>query len=65
MAKIKINIDEIFRLYYRPLCLYILHYVNNIDSAEDIAQDCFTAFLEKMNERGRIIENVKAYLYAT
>ena len=65
MAKIKINIDEIFRLYYRPLCLYILHYVNNIDVAEDIAQDCFTAFWEKMNEKDRIIENVKAYLYAT
>lgn len=59
------NIDEIFKLYYRPLCLYILHYVNNTDTAEDIAQDCFTAFWEKINEGDRIIENVKAYLYAT
>lgn len=58
------NIDEIFKLYYRPLCMYIIHYVNNIDTAEDIAQDSFTAYLEKLN-KGDKIENVKAYLYAT
>lgn len=58
------NIDEIFKLYYRPLCMYIIHYVNNIDTAEDIAQDSFTAYWEKLN-KGDKIENVKAYLYAT
>lgn len=58
------NIDEIFKIYYRPLCMYIIHYVNNIDTAEDIAQDSFTAFWEKLN-KGDKIENVKAYLYAT
>lgn len=58
------NIDEIFKLYYRPLCMYIIHYVNNIDTAEDIAQDSFTAYWEKLNN-GDKIENVKAYLYAT
>lgn len=58
------NIDEIFKLYYRPLCMYIIHYVNNIDTAEDIAQDSFTAYWEKLN-KGYKIENVKAYLYAT
>lgn len=54
------NIDEIFKLYYRPLCMYIIHYVNNIDTAEDIAQDSFTAYWEKLN-KGDKIENVKAY----
>lgn len=58
------DIDEIFKLYYRPLCMYILHYVKNVDTAEDIAQDCFTTFWEKIIEENRDIENVKAYLYA-
>lgn len=44
--------------------MYIIHYVNNIDTAEDIAQDSFTAYWEKLN-KGDKIENVKAYLYAT
>lgn len=63
MIKSAVDIDEIFKLYYRPLCMYILHYVHDIDTAEDIAQDCFMAFLEKMVEGKKEIENIKAYLY--
>ena len=43
--------------------MYILHYVHDIDTAEDIAQDCFMAFWEKMVEGKKEIENIKAYLY--
>ncbi|MDE6061463.1 MAG: RNA polymerase sigma-70 factor [Duncaniella sp.] len=54
--------DEIFRRYYRPLCLYALHYLRSTEDAEDVVQDCLTDFLERslLAERP---ENVKSYLY--
>lgn len=50
-----------FKLYYRPLCLYALHYVHDIDNAEDIVQDCFVAMIERGG--GDDISNVRSYLY--
>lgn len=32
---------EHFLQYYRPLCLFALHYLKDIDDAEDTVQDCF------------------------
>ena len=29
------EIEELFRMYYRPLCLYALHYLGEVDAAED------------------------------
>ena len=40
------DIEQLFLLYYRPLCLYALRYVDDIDRAEDIVQDCFVKMLE-------------------
>lgn len=56
------HIDEIFRLYYRPLCLYALHYLGNSENAEDVVQDCMTAYYERTTE-GEKITGVKSYLY--
>ena len=50
----KIDIDSIFRKYYRPLCLYALHYLHIAEDAEDIVQDCLTEFLE-LSEKGRFV----------
>lgn len=41
------KIDLIFQTYYRPLCLYAVHYLHNVDEAEDTVQDCFVRLLEK------------------
>lgn len=30
------NLDLVFRQYYRPLCLYALHYLHDMDEAEDV-----------------------------
>ncbi|MDE6859434.1 MAG: RNA polymerase sigma-70 factor [Duncaniella sp.] len=60
---IKTYTAEIFRLYYRPLCLYALHYLHDPDSAEDVVQDCMTDFLERHSE-GERPANVKSYLFA-
>ena len=57
-----INIEELFRYNYRPLCMYALHYLHDTDSAEDIVQECFTTLWEKL-EQGFPIANRRAYLY--
>ncbi len=55
--------DDVFRQYYRPLCLYALHYLNVSEDAEDIVQDCFAELWEHMNN-GRIVSDAKSYLYS-
>ena len=41
------DIKELFLRYYRPLCLYALHYLQDADAVEDIVQESFTAFWQK------------------
>lgn len=62
MIKAKKDIDDAFRHYYRPLCLYAMHYLHDMAMAEDIVQDCFTALWERMTAN-KDVSNVKAYLY--
>ena len=62
MNEAKKNIDDSFRRYYRPLCLYAMHYLRDIDLVEDVVQDCFVELWERVNTEKEII-NVKAYLY--
>lgn len=54
------NFQLLFRNYYRPLCLYALHYINNVEDVEDVVQDCFVRLLEVSVEP----RNVRAWLYA-
>lgn len=53
---------NIFLLYYRPLCLFAIHYLENIDNAEDVVQDCFTDIWARKDSVGNI-ENLKSYLF--
>lgn len=54
------NIDTLFKTYYRPLCIYAMHYLSgNIEEAEDIVQECFV----KICQQQATIN--KAYLYTT
>ncbi|MBR8709715.1 hypothetical protein IX321_002527 [Bacteroides pyogenes] len=57
------SMDDAFRLYYRPLCLYALHYLNNTEDAEDTVQDCFAELWEHINN-GRMVSDLKSYLYS-
>ena len=52
-----------FLQYYRPLCLFALHYLKNIDDAEDAVQDCFME-LWKRKEKGFEVSGFKSYLYS-
>lgn len=56
------DMDNAFRQYYRPLCLYALHYLNDTEDAEDIVQDCFAKLWEHINQ-GRMIADLRVYLY--
>ena len=54
------NIDIIFKTYYRPLCIYAMHYLSgNMEEAEDVVQECFVKI------RQQNADSSKAYLYAT
>lgn len=57
------NIDLLFRYYYRPLCLYALHYLKDLETAEDVVQDCFVRLVERQ-QAGNMPADIKAYLYA-
>lgn len=62
MNKQKRDIEETFRRYYRPLCLYAMHYLHDMDLVEDVVQDCFVELWERMNAE-KTVSSVKSYLY--
>ena len=41
------NLDKLFRDNYNALCVYALHYVDDIDIAEDIVMEQFVKLAEK------------------
>ena len=61
MRALDISIDLYFKQYYRPLCLYALHFVEDTDLAEDIVQDAFVALWERHEE----VRDIRSYLYAS
>lgn len=62
MSKLEREIGEVFRCYYKPLCLYAMHYLHDMDLVEDVVQDCFTELWERMNAE-KTVSNMKPYLY--
>ena len=56
-----INFDDLFRYNYRPLCLYALHYLQDVDLSEDIVQESYTALWEKLSEGAHVL-NWRSYL---
>ena len=56
------TIEDLFRLNYRPLCMFALHYLQDADLVEDVVQECFTVLWEKL-EQGADVAKRRAYLY--
>lgn len=53
-----LSIETAFQEYYRPLCLYAMHYLcGDVDTAEDVVQECFVRLWQ------REANNDKAFLY--
>lgn len=57
------SIEQLFRQYYRALCLYAVHFLGDIDTAEDVVMDCFVRFAEKV-DHGEEFAAPKSYLYS-
>lgn len=55
-------LKEAFELHYKVLCLYIVQYTKNMQSAEDIVQSTFISFWEK-RKKIQIKTSLKAYLF--
>ena len=49
-----------FRTYYRPLCLYALHYLGDPDVVEDVVQESFLALWRQETP----VTRVKSWLYS-
>lgn len=63
MEQIKtIDFERDFKNLYKPLCLFALRYLSELDDAEDIVQQAFADVWEK-SRQGEKIENRKAYLF--
>lgn len=58
------DFEALFRYNFRPLCLYALHYLGDVDASEDVVQECFMKLWEKL-EQGTAVDNRRAYLYMT
>ena len=55
------DLDHFFRLYYRQLCIYALHFVENAGVVEDIVQDAFVALWQRKDE----VKDLKPYLFSS
>jgi RNA polymerase sigma-70 factor (ECF subfamily) len=55
-------IRELFLRHYRPLCLYALHYLKDADAVEDVVQEVFTAYWQRLGDSAP--EHPKSYLYS-
>lgn len=58
------DIEKLFRLYYRPLCLYATHYLQSTDSIEDIVQEAFVSLYQKLDD-GSTVNSAESYLFAS
>ena len=58
------DFEGLFRYSFRPLCLYALHYLGEVELAEDLVQECFVSLWEKL-EQGTEVSNRRSYLYMT
>lgn len=59
------NIEQHFRLWYKPLCLYALHFLGNLEESEDVVQEVFCTLLRKADEGYPEVTNLKSYLYSS
>ena len=56
------DIEQLFRQHYRTLCLFATHFLDDVDTAEDVVMDCFVRFAEKTDD-GELFASPKNYLF--
>lgn len=57
------DIENLFKLHYRPLCLFAIHLLKVVESAEDVVMDCYIKLWNKWEDEDII--NPKSYLYTS
>lgn len=58
------GLRQMFDLYYTPMCVFALKYLDSFDQAEDLVQDIFISFWE--NERvHHLTSSLKSYLFTS
>lgn len=55
--------ENLFRYHYRPLCIFALHYLKDMDASEDVVQEAFGLLWEKLSAGEKVV-NQKGYLYS-
>ncbi len=54
--------ENVFKLYYSPLCMYAASLTGQMESAEEIVQELFYVFW-KERENINLLHSLKSYLY--
>jgi RNA polymerase sigma-70 factor (ECF subfamily) len=60
----RFDIDDLFRLYYRSLCMYGARFLSDADAVEDVVQAAFVSLWERLQAGGQV-DQPKSYLYRT
>jgi RNA polymerase sigma-70 factor (ECF subfamily) len=55
---------ELFDLYYKPLCVYAIKFIDSFDDAEDIVQSIFASFWIRYSRR-QFTGSLRAYLFSS
>lgn len=56
------DIEQLFQQNYRALCLFATHFLDDVDTAEDVVMDCFVRFAEK-TDSDELFASPKSYLF--
>jgi len=56
------DFEDLYRFNYRPLCLYALHWLEDVSLAEDVVQESFISLWNRLGA-GAEISSRKSYLY--
>lgn len=56
--------EQVFRMFYMPLCDYAVMILGDQAEAEDVVQDLFT-YLWRSRQEVQVQESVKSYLFTS
>ena len=58
------GLKELFDLYYKPLCVFALNYIDSYEEAEDVIQELFVKFWER-REKTMFQGSLRSYLFSS
>lgn len=60
----KLAFKELFDLYYKPLCVYAIKYIDNFEEAEDIVQSLLASFWVRFSSK-EFSGSLRSYLFSS